>query len=757
MAPWGLLALLSACIVGFYYRLLDRNEILVQRDALRLLVPLRIYLVERVRSGEFPLWYPFDGLGRPFVDTAASGLFHPFTLLFLVLNPYAAYKVAALASCGVGALAALLLARRIGVSSSAGLVIAGFVQALAGYSASLTENLVYLVAPTLLPLFLLALDCAQASRRHMIAAAGLWASPFLIGDPQGGFLFGVLAVGWAAWRSPRDLPRSVVPAALLAALLAAAQLVPLWSVYRTSARHDSTAFREQALRFSTAPQRLVQLAVTPGTEAFEAERVAREVFDSDAWGYWSRSIYLGLPALGLAVLALRRRARQLWPLGASAAFFVLLALGSRGVLYDFLFRFVPFWSAFRYPEKMIGFATAPVALLAAHGADLFVKGARSLGWWLAAAIGALIAVVLLIFDERMIPVAGFPFAASTAVAWAAACAAILGSISLALSKQLLRPALGSAALIVLVYLDLWRANQHAYRTGPQEIAEFTPPLLEALQKTEGPESLGRYRLLAVRQTRVAFPRALGEQLGADAAMVSTRNALDEEFNSLFNIESPSAYLPGEPAALKAMLMDGPYLGTLGHFNTKYLIDSEEGGRLRGLAATRLASLRGYDLALYANPEPVKPRAYLSTRVIDVHGPQDWKRLVEQDDFQRGNLDYVELNGRTLPDPLGHGEVHVERYRPEEVAISFHVDHPAVLVLSDSFDPGWEARLDDNLALEVLRANGLVRAVIVPEGLHHVVFRYKPVRVYVGAALSALGLLLSFLLWVAQRGNGRPSS
>ena len=70
----------------------------------------------------------------------------------------------------------------------------------------------------------------------------------------------------------------------------------------------------------------------------------------------------------------------------------------------------------------------------------------------------------------------------------------------------------------------------------------------------------------------------------------------------------------------------------------------------------------------------------------------------------------------------------------------------LLVLSDTYYPGWEADLDGK-PVEILRANGVMRAVAVPTGTHTVRFRYEPRSLQLGAAVSlsclagALGVAL----------------
>jgi uncharacterized membrane protein YfhO len=66
------------------------------------------------------------------------------------------------------------------------------------------------------------------------------------------------------------------------------------------------------------------------------------------------------------------------------------------------------------------------------------------------------------------------------------------------------------------------------------------------------------------------------------------------------------------------------------------------------------------------------------------------------------------------------------------------------VLTDLAYPGWTARVDGAPA-EILLADGSFRAVAVPAGSHRVEFRYRPISVYAGAAISAAALL-GLLVW-----------
>ena len=50
--------------------------------------------------------------------------------------------------------------------------------------------------------------------------------------------------------------------------------------------------------------------------------------------------------------------------------------------------------------------------------------------------------------------------------------------------------------------------------------------------------------------------------------------------------------------------------------------------------------------------------------------------------------------------------------------------PMIIVLLDSFDPGWSATVDD-VAAQIHTVDFALRGVVVPPGTHRVVFHYRP--------------------------------
>jgi hypothetical protein len=94
-----------------------------------------------------------------------------------------------------------------------------------------------------------------------------------------------------------------------------------------------------------------------------------------------------------------------------------------------------------------------------------------------------------------------------------------------------------------------------------------------------------------------------------------------------------------------------------------------------------------------------------------------------------------------------------------VAVQTRNQVQGLLVLKDSWYPGWEARVDGT-KVPIYRVNGCFRGVIVPAGEHKVVFEYKPTLIYVSGAISLIVTLtlLAIALWPRRLhgGHAKPA-
>jgi len=90
-----------------------------------------------------------------------------------------------------------------------------------------------------------------------------------------------------------------------------------------------------------------------------------------------------------------------------------------------------------------------------------------------------------------------------------------------------------------------------------------------------------------------------------------------------------------------------------------------------------------------------------------------------------------------------GQVEIAQYQDNYLLLKTENEGPGILVLSDSFDSGWQAFIDGSKK-EILRADFNLRAVVVPEGEHEIKLIYQPQLFKIGLFLS-FGSLILFLI------------
>ncbi|MCA9955495.1 MAG: YfhO family protein, partial [Anaerolineales bacterium] len=145
------------------------------------------------------------------------------------------------------------------------------------------------------------------------------------------------------------------------------------------------------------------------------------------------------------------------------------------------------------------------------------------------------------------------------------------------------------------------------------------------------------------------------------------------------------------------------------------------------------------------------RAFVVPSAQIAASPEAALTAVQNHADELDQLVVLELEGN--PDPplasdVGNasGEVAITQAGLNEVVLQAEMAAPGFVVLADAYDAGWQAEIDGQITA-VYRANTVVRAVYVPAGSHKIVFRYRPLSFFVGAAGSGLALLGLVLLGV----------
>jgi hypothetical protein len=137
------------------------------------------------------------------------------------------------------------------------------------------------------------------------------------------------------------------------------------------------------------------------------------------------------------------------------------------------------------------------------------------------------------------------------------------------------------------------------------------------------------------------------------------------------------------------------------------------------------------------PIPESMRAWIVPSVEWIASPAEAIRQATNPAIDLSMTAFLE--GPPRPEQGGLGVVTVLRDQgPNVVELAIEAPEGGWLVLADTWFPGWAAELDGETT-ESYPANGVMRSLWIPAGQHTVVFRYRPITVPVGLALTIFGL------------------
>jgi SAM-dependent methyltransferase len=751
---------LLAAWAAFLWPILAQGGVPIYRDILHTTFPLGSYIGARLRAGELPQWFPLEGLGEPFIGQVNESTFHPTSWLYAVLSPIAALRWQLLLGYAAAALGQLLYARRLGLGAAAALLSA-VAFAFSGYAISLSNLVPYLWGMATLPwIGLCAAGIARgdAPWRWVGPLAALWATVVVAGDSHSPLFAGIVVLfTFAVLGGARRLPLAVI-AGLLALGVAAAELLPAIDIVAQGPRTVWNSVASLSGLWALHPYRLPELLV-PGWMPGDIGREFGAVRYREGTR-WAFSIYLGAPAVALALTGIFSRTRRGLAAGLLALAALWLALGVHGGLEPLLRRVVPMLNILRYPEKHLGLFTFAASLAAGAGLDRarkqpFLRLPVALG---TAALAAAAAALLL---PAGLPLRIWPplkthpsWVAELQGGWRAGFFATALWLSLAVALLFLarrRPRaiwLFPAALVA----ELWSANAKTVAIAPPEMLTALPRFCAAaLREGAGPAGV------RVLSAPTLYPAYASAEMGVSWA-ARERNLLEPDDSSLCGIGSLTGWgnLSNEPRAVRRMLgtenlAQNPRPAIFG-FGLVIRSGRPDAGEviLDGVSGT-------YSSILVRRPTAARAYAAVPRWVPD----QDAAFA----ELGRGLalVDSPVLTGEAPPSwtpepgPAGAaGPVRIVEYAAEHVVLEAHMERAGAVVLNDLFAQGWTATLDGAPA-RLYPANMLARGILVPRGDHRIEMRYRLPRLREGLFVSACSLAACLGLALFARGRRSAAS
>lgn len=755
-------------------------------DAYAYYHPTLRYAFGELRAGRLPLWNPHQHAGSPFLATAQHVLLYPLNLPYLLLDPASAETASAFIHLALAGAGTVWLARTLALAWPAALV-AGLAFVLAPPVTALVFLPHHLYAIAWLPaaLALAHRVCAAPRRWRWTALLGAVAAlQYLGGYPQFVVMSAYAIAGYVAWRlwpawrdaaGRRHLAHAVLAcaaAALLAASLAAPQLLPSLELARLSVRAE--------------PLSLAAAAINSGQPLGSLLRAVLPMHAEAAGSFTTLTPSVGVPALLLALLALLATPRR-----PGTGFFLALtavawtlALGTNAPLFA-LYHALPGGDAFRIPLRFAPLAALGLAMLAGYGTDALAAG-RLPARRAARAAGVLVVTGLAALAvARWVPLPAPAYPAQGGVGFT------LPALPVGVALAPAVAALGVTLIAAAAWLALYR---WAGARGRARLVWTLPPVVYAVlcvavinraplpashpELHTMPEAVASYLRGAqgIARTYVVpsgWPfTPPGRYLPARAGILhglyvagDRENVYVARFADYAERLLPAAQREGRETLARRLGLppylpqgeliataDGPNLRLLDLLGVRFIAEGPASDFRQTSAAQRFPEVFAADgVRVYENVAAL-PRAFLVQRVEVVPEPAHILARLTAPEFDPRTTAIVERDpGLPAAPPAAGaaGTAEVVRYDAEHVVIAVDAPAPSLLVLTDQAYPGWQARIGDQPA-EILVTDYLFRGVVVPAGRQHVTLTFVPSSFQLGIALGLGGLALFSALALATR-------
>lgn len=696
--------------------------------------PFRFFEAAEWAVGRIPLWNPYVFGGHPFQADIQTAVFYPFSLVTALLGsrfglPPGALELEMALHYPFAALLTYAFARHL-LRGRIGAFLAALAFTFGGFLTSYpAQQLAMLESAVWLPLILLCLDLSLTRRRSVSWAAGAglaFAVSILAGHPQTALYEAYFAGAFFVVRAwSLDVSwRRAVPAGLLAALVAggvaAVQILPtaelLGESVRASMPYELAAHGyerraligillpswrgEKALYVGILPLILAGLVVC---QSVGVQLLRRPVLDSVSGSS-------------------RATRAMVWFLAIAALLALVLSLGDRGYLYRLAYAVVPGFALFRDQERSVYLFGFALSLLAGEGANRVVTLTRdqsrrttllSFGS-LAVVLGTGALAATLLYGGQSRPAVFDPQGHLETAIWFYLAMTVLAVAALSVARAtVVRWPVGLALCVVLT-IDLFGANfgNNLGPTNPDPTPAYAP-IVQALLDPAG------------------------------------INAGSEEFR--VRGESDEVFPPNYAAVWRLPTINGDTPFMLQRVSNLLFADGAEWRRWQLLNVkfflAKRPAFEGVEQVAQSGDIRVLrmqyslPRAWAVRDTQLANSPADALRRVLVPAYHPG--DTVILEQPPAVGPLAKGDrpdVRLTSYSSQRIEISAKSSGDALLVLADTYYPGWQAYRDGQ-RVPIYRANYSSRALDLPTGGHSFVLVFAPDSFRNGAAISLATLLL----------------
>ncbi len=197
---------------------------------------------------------------------------------------------------------------------------------------------------------------------------------------------------------------------------------------------------------------------------------------------------------------------------------------------------------------------------------------------------------------------------------------------------------------------------------------------------------------------------------------------------------------------RKLLFNEDSLKLLQMSNVVYII-SNEVADLNKIYETKINLPEFPSYKIYAIPN-VLPRAHIVYNFQKIETVEDAKQKLLSKEFNPEKEVLLEKDvSLTIGNSDNLSNIYWTLDTDQELTLRVETAKDGILVLADSYYPGWKAFVDGK-ETEILAANLNQRAILVNKGDHKVNFKYSPDSLKIGMCISSIGYFIIIYLIVA---------
>lgn len=665
--------------------------------------PLKDLYAETLKRFTLPVWTDLISGGYPVLAEGQVGTFYlPNLVLFWLLPTALAFNLSYLVSSILAALGLYLYCRhlKLGLYSSL-LAASSFTFSMAFVAHTIHLNVIQ--TASLIPWILLFGEklLSKVSLANFLLLAFLINQQLMVGFMQLSLYTTValiLLLIFKAVTQKIDVKRyTLMPLAIVVGvLIGAIQILPTLELL-AQAFDPSLGRPSEYVLWIKYPLRHLLYFINP--YFFADPSLGNYVINRKEGLFWENNGYMGILPLVLALIALvwvRKRFIKIHLF--MLVFWLLFSLGWLFILYG-----LPPISYFRVTQRSLFFITLSLAVLAGFGLEALLK---RLGEGINQQVGTMMGVLLIILSFLNLYLLLPPYnGVLEADKW----------LKIPATAQFLQDRLTEGRIYSVGWVSNWERVYHDISRGWRS---------------------------------------------ADAAkLLATRASLDPNTNMVFNIASADGYAgrftkrshflkeqteQGIDEARDEIKISSSSAKLLTIQAVRYLVSSKP------ISTTSFDQVFSYydDLSqtsyfIYKNSK-YQGRIFAVSNTKLVTTDASFKQVVESENFDPQKIALVETPQVRQFD----ADVKIEDIETTSSKVSFSSkgSSQALIVVADSFYPGWELTIDGNKQ-DILPVNINSRGVIVPPGEHQIEMSYQPASLAKGAVISSVTLaaILGFLL------------